>query len=65
MAKKASDLKRGDYYDSNRKRVRGKFKRGAWIYITYAYRVCNEDGSTKMYYQNPAPVERLHVNKHV
>lgn len=62
--KTAKQLRRGDYYCNGRKRVRGQFQRGAWVYVTYAYRVARNDGSTSMYYQNPAPVEKLHVNKH-
>jgi hypothetical protein len=38
-------------------------KRGAWMLVTYAYRVADERGRESFYRQAIPPVDKLHVNK--
>jgi hypothetical protein len=60
---KAKNLKPGDVYRGGLRKAITVRKRGAWMLVTYAYRVADERGRESFYRQAIPPVDKLHVNK--
>lgn len=60
---KAKNLRPGDVYRGGLHKAITVRKRGAWVFVTYAYRVADERGRESFHRQAIPPVEKLHVNK--